>query len=693
MQQVARAEQLLRAGQTAQAEAMLRQAVDRDPRNARALELLAYLCGNRQDLAACEDFLRRAAALPACTPEALFYLGRVQAQRGRSREAVASFGRSLKLAGPYFEGLHELGVAHGSLAEHDKALDAFRRAERLNPRSAELESNLAHTLIALHGFGVAVQHFDRALALDPRRVNDWTDRGAALTELGRGAEALESYRRALALAPEDVPAWMNQATTLTLLKRPAEALSSYDQVARLAPQWDYLAGHRLHAAMAVCRWADWAQQVELAVARVDAGEKAATPFTLMPVPGSAATLLRCARTYAEDHCPPQPAAAMAASKAPRDPAGRLRVGYFSSDFRNHPMSQLIARVLECHDRERFETFGFALGSHPLDAVGARVAAALEHFGNVAERSDAEIATLARAAGIDIAVDLNGFSEGGRPNIFAGRAAPVQVNYLGFPGSMGCGYMDYILADATVIPEQDFAHYAEKVAWLPDSYFPNDDGKAIGNAPGSRAESGLPSDAVVFACFNSNHKITPDVFDVWMRLLRQVPGSVLWLLKSNEDAQGALAAEASLRGVDPQRIVWAARLPLADHLARYRHADLFLDTFHYNAHTTCCDALWGGLPVLTLAGETFPSRVGASLLAAVGLPELVTHDVAGYERLALELALSPDRLHALGQRLQQQRTCSPLFDSGRFARGLESAFDAMWQRHSTGLAPDHLRIDG
>ncbi|MDM0030843.1 tetratricopeptide repeat protein [Variovorax sp. J22P271] len=690
MQLVAQAERHFRAGQVALAETLLRQAIERDPRQAKAYELLAYICGNRQDLADCEDFLQKAAALPGCSAEALFYLGRVQAQRDRPVEAAAAFARSLKLAGPYFEGLHELGVAYGALSAHDQALDAFRRAERLNAQIPELQSNLAGTLAALHRFGDALPHYDRALALDPLRVDDWTDRGAALTELGRGAEALESYRRALSLAPEDVPAWMNQATTLTLLKRPAEALASYDRVARLAPQWDYLAGHRLHAAMAVCQWQGWAQQVERVVARVEAGDKAATPFTLMPMPASAATLLQCARTYARDLYPSQPAAAPA---LPRDPARRLRIGYFSSDFRNHPMSQLIARVLECHDRERFETFGFALGSHPMDAVGARVAAALEHFSNVAARSDAEIAALARGAGIDIAVDLNGFSEGGRPSIFAGRAAPVQVNYLGFPGSMGCDYMDYILADATVIPEDDVGHYAEKVAWLPDSYFPNDDTKAIGSAPGGRAEMGLPPEAAVFACFNSNHKITPDVFDVWMRLLREVPRSVLWLLKSNAEAQRALGAEAALRGVDPQRLVWAERMPLADHLARHRHADLFLDTFHYNAHTTCCDALWGGLPVLTLAGTTFASRVGASLLAAVGLPELVTRDVAAYERLAIELATSPLRLADLRQRLAQLRTCSPLFDSERFARRLESAFDAMWQRQRQGLAPDHLRIAG
>ncbi|RZL89205.1 MAG: tetratricopeptide repeat protein [Variovorax sp.] len=688
-QQISLAERHYRAGQIDLAESLLREVIARDPMSAKAYELLAYICGNRQELAACEDYLQQASALPECSAEALFYLGRVQLQRGRAREALGSFGRSIELAGDYFEGLHELGVAHSVLGEHEQALAAFRRAERRNPRSHELQSNLAHTLAALRHFGAALRHCDRALALDPRLVGVWTDRGAALTELGRGPEALESYQRALALAPGDVSAWMNRATTLTLLKRHAEALACYEEVGRLAPQTDYLRGHRLHAAMSICRWDDWAQRVDDTLAQVDAGEKAATPFSLLSVPAGPATLLTCAYTYARDLYPARPAAV---DFVPRAPGRKLRVAYFSTDFRDHPISQLIVRVLECHDRTRFEWFGFSLGPPTPDEMNARISAALDHVTNVADRSDAEIAAMARAAGIDIAVDLNGFTEGCRPHIFAHRAAPVQVNYLGFPGTMGCDYIDYVLADATVIPPEEYGHYAEKVVVLPGSYQPNDNTKRIDHAVSTRECMGLPLQAFVFACFNNNYKITPDVFDVWMRLLRNVPGSVLWLLKSNDDAQLALENEARSRGIDPARIVWAGRMALGEHLARHVHADLFLDTFHYNAHTTCSDALWGGLPVLTLSGATFASRVCASLLGAVGLPELVTHSVAEYESLALSLATSPQRLGELRRRLHGNRTTMPLFDSPLFARRIEAAFDAMWDRHRQGLSPDHIQVE-
>jgi protein O-GlcNAc transferase len=689
-QQIELADRYFRSGQIQLSEDLLRQVIGRNEAHPKAYELLAYICGNRGELEACEEFLLKASTLPRCSPEALFYLGRVQLQRGAPREAVKSFDRSIKLAGEYFEALHELGVAHTALGEDERALASFQRAERKNPRSDELLCNLGNSLAALHRFDEALRYCERALALNPRLVRAWADRGLILTELGRAQEALNSYERALALAPEDAATCMKRANTLIAVKRHAEALDAYDKVSRLAPDSDYLRGYRLHARMLVCRWEGWSRLVDETLARVDIGERAAVPFVLMATPASPATLLACARTYAQDHCP---ARAAAVSFKTREAGQKLRIGYFSADFHNHATSQLMARLFECHDRARFEWFGFSFGPSVRDEMGGRVKAAFDHFLEVADRSDAEIATLARAAGIDVAVDLKGFTEGCRPNIFAHRAAPVQVNYLGFPGTMGCDYMDYIVADAALIRPDEYGNYTEKVVVLPGSYQANDNTKRIGDTATTRESVGLPPQGFVFACFNNNYKITPDVFDVWMRLLQQVPGSVLWLLRSNDAAQAALEAEARARGVDPARLVWARPMALADHLARHLHADLFLDTFHYNAHTTCSDALWAGLPVLTLAGATFASRVSASLLGAIGLPELVTRSVEEYEACALVLATSPQRLLELRRRLHGNRTGMPLFDTPLFAGRIEAAFEAMWDRHRRGLAPDHIQVSG
>ncbi|MDO9404420.1 MAG: tetratricopeptide repeat protein [Polaromonas sp.] len=687
-QQIALAECHRRSGRGEMAEAILRQVVDRGDAPSKAFELLAYVVGNKGELQACEEFLRKACVLPQCSAEALFYLGRVQLQRDQPRDAVRSFEHSIKRAGEYFEALHELGVAHSALDEHDRALACFQQAERKNPNAPHLLANMGNTLATLERTGEAVHCYDRALALDPKLVCAWSDRGLALAALGRTQEALASYDRALALAPDDVATWRNRAITFLRLKRPADALHAYENVVRLAPDTDYLHGYLLHARMHLCRWDDWSQHVADTVARVRSGAKAAPPLALMAAPVDSATLLACARTYARDHCPP---GTEAYRFKPARAGEKLRIGYFSSDFRNHPTAQLIARLFECHDRSRFECFGFSFGTPARDEMKERIHAALDHFMHVADRSDAQIAALARAKGIHIAVDLNGFTEGARPRIFSHRAAPMQVNFLGFPGSMGCEFIDYIVADATLIRPDYYAHYAEKVVVLPGAYQPNDDTKRISEALPCRERLGLPLDAFVFACFNNNYKITSDVFDVWMRLLLGAPGSVLWLLKGNAEAAEALKARAQARGVEPGRIVWADRVPLADHLARHAHADLCLDTFHYNAHTTCSDALWAGLPVLTLEGQTFASRVCASLLRAVGLPELVASSEAQYEAVALALAWSPRQLAGIRERLRVNRTAMPLFDTPRYARNIEAAFEAMCERYRQGLPPDHIVV--
>jgi protein O-GlcNAc transferase len=685
-QQLAQAERHFRSGQPAPAEALLNQVIEREPA-ARALELLAYIRANQGQFEACESLLLRAMALPGCAPEVFFYLGRVQLQLGRAQDAVGAFERCIQKAGEHFESLHELGVAWSALGEDLKALDAFRRAERKNPHSAGLQANMGDCLSALRCFGDALGRYERALALEPRLARAWSGRGDVLAHLQRGQDALDSYARALALAPDDAPSWMGRATVLMLMDQHAEALAACEKVGQLAPDTEYLGGTWMLASQYMVRWADWAARVADLQKRVDEGHKAAPPFSLFTTPVDSATLLRAAQIYARDQYPAQETAPFKSRAAGR----KLRVGYFSNDFRNHATSLLMARLFECHDRTRFDWYGFAIGQHAPDAMSARVAAAFDRFEQAGKRDDASIAALARELEIDIAIDLNGHTAGARPMIFAHRAAPVQVNYLGFPGSMGCDYIDYIVADETVIPLAHHAHYAEKVVSLPGAYQVNDNTKRIADDAGTREQHGLPTQGFVFASFNNLYKLTPPLFDVWMRLLRAVPGSVLWLMAGDAAAQANVLEEVRSRGVDPARIVWAPRLDVANHLARHAHADLFLDTFYYCAHTTCSDALWAGLPVLTLAGKTFASRVSASLLNSIGLPELITHDVANYEAQAMRWATSPEALGDLRQRLCAQRTTTPLFDTERFARQIESAYEAIWARHADGLPPAPIQI--
>ncbi len=656
-QQLSEAERAFRAGQPQTAEGMLRRILVRDPAVPKAYELLAYIYGNRGELDACEDHLSKAAALPGCAPEVLFYLGRVQLQRGRAALAVQSFEQCITRSGEHFEVLHEWGVALRTLGRNEAALAVFLRAERKQARSIELQLNLGDCLGEMRRLSQALVHYERALSLDRHLARAWWSRSGVLSLLGRRQDALDGY----------------------------------ETLERIAPETEYLRGAALHERMHLCQWDDWQMQVEALIDRVDQGERASAPLPMLSTPAGPATQLRAARAYMQDHCPADRTATIFPA---RPQGGRLRIGYFSADFRDHAVAHLTARLFECHDRSRFEWFGFAIGRNPPDAMTARIAASFDHFQEAGDLDDDQLVRMAREAGLDIAVDLNGLTGEERISIFARRVAPIQVNYLGYAGSTGCSFMDYVIADATVIPPEDSAHYDEKVVLLPDSFQVNDDTKPIASVLADRASFGLPAEGFVFACFNNSFKITPDVFDIWMRLLLQVPGSVLWLFKGNDASRASLWREAARRGVAAERLVWAERMPqMAVHLARHAHADLFLDTFYYNAHTTASDALWAGLPVLTMAGTTFASRVSASLLRAVGLPELVTDSPDGYERVALELAWSPPALAALRKRLVQSRDTSPLFDTPLFARRIEAAFEAMWARHCAGLAPDHLDMRG
>jgi predicted O-linked N-acetylglucosamine transferase (SPINDLY family) len=347
--------------------------------------------------------------------------------------------------------------------------------------------------------------------------------------------------------------------------------------------------------------------------------------------------------------------------------------------------------LERHDKSRFQLNAFSFGPDTKDATRARVAAAFDRFIDVRGRSDQDVAMLARQFEIDIAIDLNGFTQGSRTDIFAMRAAPIQVNYLGYPGTMGAEYVDYLVADATVIPEAHRRHYAERIAYLPNSYLANDSGHRISERAFTREELGLPRNGIVYCCFNNSYKIAPGTFDGWMRILDRVEGSVLWLLEGNAHAVNNLRKEAARRGIDGNRLVFAPRVPIADHLARHRSADLFLDTLPYNAHTTAIDALWAGLPVLTRLGETFAGRVAASLLEAIRVPELITRTPDEYEGLAVALATNPDRLIELKRKLADNRLTTPLFDTRLLAKHIEAAYTAMYERYQTDLLADHIYV--
>ena len=445
---------------------------------------------------------------------------------------------------------------------------------------------------------------------------------------------------------------------------------------------------RLHMKRFLCDWEDITKECQQVEAAINRNEPAALPFAILAMTDSPTLQRRAAEIYVCDKAPQR----MSLTEIPRRPRPeRIRVGYFSADYFNHATSYLMAELFERHDRSRFEIIGFSFGPDTVDEMSQRVSNSMDRFLDVRFLPDREVAELSRRLEVDIAVDLKGFTKDCRAGIFADRAAPIQISYLGYPGTMGAEYIDYLIADPILIPENSQQYYSEKIIYLPDSYQVNDSRRTISNRPCSRAENGLPETAFVFCCFNSVYKITPEVFDIWMRILERVEGSVLWLLEENAWVGDNLRKEAVRRGIVPERLIFAQPLSLADHLARHRLADLFLDTLPYNAHTTASDALWTGLPVLTRMGVTFASRVAASLLHAMNMPDLIVATEAEYEEMAVALALDRQRYTTLRQRLEESQQSAPLFNCERFTHHLESAYSAIFERYQAGLFPEHLYI--
>ncbi len=609
-------------------------------------------------------------------------------QAGRLAQAEAGYRQILQIEPDNPDALHLLGLCSHQAGRNNVAVELIKRAISINSGIPAFYLNLGVAIAAQGNPAEATANFRKALSLKPDLAPAHYNLGNSLVALGRYDDAVACFRRALAINPNHVKAHSVLGNALGSLGRYDEAATSCLQALNIDPDCELAFGMFLHAKMHCCSWGEFDDTSQAFLRRIDTTGLVSNPFHLLAIPTTLAQQKKCAEIYVQEKYPEVPLTANVSNRYSHD---KIRLGYFSSDFYNHATAHLMAELLEQHDRSKFEVIGISFGASPDDTMRQRLSTAFDRFIDVHHQSDAEICALARSLEIDIAIDLKGFTGNARTGIFALRPAPVQVNYLGYPGTMGAPYMDYLIADPTLIPLEHQPYYTEKIAYLPDSYQVNDSHRQISARLYTRSEVGLPEAGFVFCCFNNNYKITPVVFDIWMQLLKQVEGSVLWLYEGNPWATQNLLSEAAKRGVAPERLVFAKRMDLPEHLARHRLADLFLDTFYCNAHTTASDALWAGLPVLTLLGDTFAGRVAASLLNAIGLPELITHTHDEYKTLALALATQPDKLALLRQQLAKNRTTQPLFNTERYTRHIEEAYTRMWQRHQEALVPEHMYV--
>ena len=615
--------------------------------------------------------------------------GTLQFQKKKLYNGIKIIERSLKIDPNQPNALNNLGVIFLELNQPNEALIRFDSAITFQANYAEAHSNRGNALNDLNRLKDALESYDRAILINPGYAKAHSNRGNVLKDLNRLNEALQSYDCAITLMPNYANAYSNRGDALRELNQLEKAIESYEFAIKLNPDIEFILGELFKAKLSLCSWSGLVDRTRKIKTKISNNEKASSPFSLLAVIDDPELQRQSAKIYVNAKYPKNNILPKIERQAK---SSKIQIGYFSADFRDHAVSHLTANLYELHDREQFEIHAFYFGLDTKDEFNLRIKAGVDHYHDVRSLSDKDIVLLSRSEKIDIAVDLGGFTKNSRTGIFAMQAAPIQVNYLGYSGTMAADYIDYIIADFTIIPEDKKHHYAESIAYLPYSYMVTDSKIKKPTMQFTREGAGLPVNGFVFCCFNQHYKIAPTTFVVWMRILKQVEGSVLWLSEANSAIISNLKQEAIKNGVEGGRLIFAPRLTFKeDHLSRMKLANLFLDTLPYNAHTTCSDALQMGVPVLTCIGNSFTSRVAASLLNAVNLPELITTTQDQYESLAIKLSTNSEEFTSIKDKLVHNLSSAPLYDTQLFTQHLELAYIEMYGKYCKGIDPEDIYV--
>ena len=624
--------------------------------------------------------LLKAAQLDPKNAELLSNLARAQHGAELYREVLETYAKLLRLVPDSAQIQTDRGTALAKLRRFDEAEQAYQKAIALQPDNFLAWSNRGNLLSELRLTPEAIQSYEKALQLNPSYAETWTNLGNALFDIGRFTDAAHAHEKALSLNPEYGEAWSNYGNTLLEMKEDERTYESYVKAFQIKPDVPFLYGQLLSAKLGSCIWDQAEPNANSILARVDENEKICLPFVLLSTPASLAQQLSCAKVFVADRCPPD-GSALAEDYRPIVSNQKIRIGYFSSDFKNHPVGILMENILRLHDRTAFEFYGYFLNKKKSDPIESSISRLLDSAHDLFGVTDKDAHALIAQHQLDIAIDLNGHTSGARTALFSHRLAPIQVNYLGYAGTSGAAFFDYLIADLIAIPKLDQPFFTEKIAYLPDSFFPVDTSITDFGFLPSRESQGLPSSGFIFACFNNAYKIQPEIFRCWMHLLKSVESSVLWRTTPSKKAMKNLQAACGDLVVDSSRLIFAKReAERKDHLSRLRLVDLFLDTPHYNAHATCADALWAGVPVLTQVGSTFAGRVAASQLHALGMADCIVDSVEAYKEKAIELALNPALLQSVRDQLTQNSKTMPLFDSKLYVKNLENTYRTIISQH-------------
>lgn len=631
---------------------------------------------------------KRAQEINPTYADAYYNCATAQHRRNDHLDADGNYKQAIALKGDSATFRYNYGTLLSALERHTEALTQYNASLILDPYNDDAYNSRGNSEAAIKDYNAAEISYKLAISHNPNNAAIWNNYGNLAAELNSVQEALERYDRALEINPKYADAYVNKGLLLRRTGAANIAIECFERALILKPDYPFLEGHYLYTLMQLCDWTHYFDRLELFRLKIQQSKAITIPFQTLTLFDDPELQLRVSEAYVTNKFSYN---LRANKRIPTRTSGRIKLGYYSADFHNFPGMYLMVGMLEAHCRIEFEVFAFSYGPDVKDEMRGRIICAVDHFIDIRDMSDSEVVNLSKELQIDIAINRNGYTTNERTSMFQFGLAPIQISYLGYPGTMGAHFMDYLIADDVVIPASQRAYYSEKVIYLPNTYQPNDASRKIADTATNRSDFGLADESFVFCCFNKDYKIGPREFDIWMRVLRKLDRGVLWLMKSNDFADKNLRDEAEKRGVDSRRLIFADKLPHAQHLARHQHADLFIDTFNYNAHTTASDALWAGLPVVTKQGTQFAARVAASLLTAIGLPELITSTEEEYESLLYELATNPEELKRINQKLEFNRLKAPLFDTVRYTRNFERGLRIAHNRHCKGEMPEDIWV--
>jgi protein O-GlcNAc transferase len=651
--QIQSAASLYESGRLNAAKKLLKACIARHPEGFDAFRMLGFIAGQQNDFKSAAQYLKIAVELRPTFVEGWYYLAKALTLLQRSKDALACLDKAIQLFPQFFEALHDRGLVLYTLRRFDEAAQSLYAACALQPNSPEAWMNLALALAAQHKFIKAIECYTRLLQLTPKNVE-------ALKNLGLAYASNSQY---------------------------AEAITAFEKVVAIDPGLEYARGYLLYLKLNVADWSNLNEETDLLQKDIDSGKACIDPFALTVISKSEKDQLTAAQLCASQFVQP----ALNAGKKGAEQGKIIRLAYLSADYHAHATAVLMMEIFKKHDRLKFHVIGISYGPDNRSDMRQELETAFDEFIDVRDKNDLETAMLIRDLKVDIAVDLKGYTRDMRPGILAYRPAPIQVNYLGYPGTMGADYIHYLIADRFVVPEDSERFYAEHIVVLPDSYQPNGKNRMAKKIALTREDVGLPESGFVFCSFNNTQKNNPDMLDIWTELLKQLPDSVLWMMSTSGLFETNILSEVKKRGIAPHRIIFAKRVPLEEHLARISLADLFLDSLPYGAHTTASDALWACVPVVTCVGTTFPGRVGQSVLQALEMPELITYSLTEYVDLALTLATNRDKLDAIRRKLALKIESAPLFQPDRYVAHLEWAYTEMHRRHNAAMSPEKIKV--